>query len=131
AATAAAIAPGRWLRTGDYGVVENGRLRLTGRRSDLILRGGENVYPTEIEQCLDEHPGVLECAVIGTPHEDLGQEVSAVVVLRPGATTTEAELRDYAAERLSYFKVPTRWRITTDLLPRNATGKMLRRDIAV
>ncbi|NDV03429.1 acyl--CoA ligase [Rhodococcus sp. IEGM 248] len=131
AATAAAIAPGRWLRTGDYGLVENGRLRLTGRRSDLILRGGENVYPTEIEQCLDEHPDVLECAVIGTPHEDLGQEVAAVVVLRPGAVTTEAELREYAADRLSYFKVPTRWRITTDLLPRNATGKMIRRDIAV
>ncbi|WP_072688102.1 class I adenylate-forming enzyme family protein [Rhodococcus marinonascens] len=131
AATAAAITPGRWLRTGDYGVVENGRLRLIGRRSDLILRGGENVYPTEVEQCLDEHPGVLECAVIGTPHEDLGQEVSAVVVLRAGATTTEAELREHAAERLSYFKVPSRWRITTDPLPRNATGKMIRREITV
>ncbi len=69
--------------------------------------------------------------MIGTPHEDLGQEVAAVVVLRPGAVTTEAELREYAADRLSYFKVPTRWRITTDLLPRNATGKMVRRDITV
>ncbi|AOW91884.1 fatty acid--CoA ligase [Rhodococcus sp. WMMA185] len=131
AATDAAIAPGRWLRTGDCGVVEHGRLRLVGRRSDLILRGGENVYPVEVEQCLDEHPSVLECAVIGTPHKDLGQEVSALVVLRADATTTEDELRDYVAERLSYFKVPSRWRITTDPLPRNATGKMIRRDIMV
>ncbi|GAA3202893.1 hypothetical protein GCM10020255_108480 [Rhodococcus baikonurensis] len=130
-ATESAIAPGRWLRTGDFGVIENGRLRLTGRRSDLILRGGENVYPTEIEQTLDEHPDVIECAVIGMPHPDLGQEVSAVVVLRPGADITEAELRDYAAERLSYFKVPSKWRITNDLLPRNATGKMVRREITV
>ncbi len=130
-ATAAAITADRWLRTGDYGVVEDGRLRLTGRRSDLILRGGENVYPTEIEQTLDEHPAVQECAVVGSPHPDLGQEVSAVVVVTPGATVTEEELREFAAERLSYFKVPTKWRITTDLLPRNATGKMVRREIHV
>ncbi|QNG17939.1 acyl--CoA ligase [Rhodococcus triatomae] len=131
AATEAAIAPGRWLRTGDYGVVEDGRLRLTGRRSDLILRGGENVYPTEIEQCLDEHPAVSECAVIGSPHPDLGQEVCAVVVLREGADVTEDELQAFAKERLSYFKVPSRWRITRDHLPRNATGKMMRREISV
>ncbi|MFZ2174914.1 MAG: class I adenylate-forming enzyme family protein [Rhodococcus sp. (in: high G+C Gram-positive bacteria)] len=131
AATDAAIGPGRWLRTGDFGVVENGRLRLTGRRSDLILRGGENIYPTEIEQTLDEHPDVVECAVIGVPHEDLGEEVSAVVVLHEGTTTTAEELREFAAERLSYFKVPTRWRLTTDLLPRNATGTMVRRPLTV
>lgn len=130
-ATKAAISPGRWLRTGDFGLIEDGRLRLTGRRSDLILRGGENVYPVEIEQCLDEHPDVLECAVIGTPHTDLGQEVSAVVVLRPGAVLEESELREWTAERLSYYKVPTRWRITGDSLPRNATGKLSRRDISM
>ena len=130
-ATENSITPDRWLRTGDYGVVEDGRLRLTGRRSDLILRGGENVYPTEIEQILDEHPAVQECAVVGSPHPDLGQEVSAVVVVTPGATVTEEELREFASARLSYFKVPTKWRITTDLLPRNATGKMNRREIHV
>ncbi|MFC9518249.1 class I adenylate-forming enzyme family protein [Nocardiaceae bacterium NPDC056970] len=128
-ATENSITQDRWLRTGDFGVVENGRLRLTGRRSDLILRGGENVYPTEIEQILDEHPAVQECAVVGSPHPDLGQEVSAVVVVTPGAVVTEEELREFASERLSYFKVPTKWRITTDLLPRNATGKMNRREI--
>ncbi|PXW30350.1 UNVERIFIED_CONTAM: acyl-CoA synthetase (AMP-forming)/AMP-acid ligase II [Williamsia faeni] len=131
AATDAAIAPGRWLRTGDFGIVEDGRLRLTGRRSDLILRGGENVYPTEIEQCLDEHPDVAECAVVGVPHPDLGQEVAAVIVTRPGASATEDDLRAFATERLSYYKVPTQWRITDHPLPRNATGKMMRRSITV
>ena len=126
AATAAAITPDRWLRTGDYGIVEDGQLRLSGRRSDLILRGGENVYPVEIEQCLDEHPDVAECVVLGIDHADLGQEVAALVVLRPGANTTEAQLRDFASRRLSYFKVPTRWRLTRQPLPRNATGKVMR-----
>ncbi|GAA4481963.1 long-chain fatty acid--CoA ligase [Rhodococcus olei] len=130
-ATAAAIRPGGWLHTGDFGRVEDGRLRLTGRRSDLILRGGENIYPTEIEQCLDEHPDVVECAVVGEAHEDLGQEVAAIVVVRAGATVAEEELRAFAAERLSYFKVPTRWRLTTEPLPRNATGKVSRGQIAL
>ncbi|MFF0815234.1 class I adenylate-forming enzyme family protein [Rhodococcus sp. NPDC003318] len=125
-ATAAAIRPGGWLHTGDFGTIDGGRLRLTGRRSDLILRGGENIYPTEIEQCLDEHPDVAECAVVGEPHEDLGQEVAAIVVVRAGATVSEEELRRFAAERLSYFKVPSRWRLTTEPLPRNATGKVTR-----
>ncbi|NUP26469.1 MAG: acyl--CoA ligase [Nocardia sp.] len=129
AATAASITADRWLRTGDFGILEEGRLRLTGRRSDLILRGGEYVYPTEIEQCLDEHPDIAECAVVGAAHEDLGQEVAAIVVARPGATVDAEELREYAAARLSYFKVPTRWRITTEPLPRNATGKVVRRDL--
>ncbi|RMI28562.1 class I adenylate-forming enzyme family protein [Nocardia stercoris] len=131
AATAAAISPDRWLRTGDFGVLEAGRLRLVGRRSDLILRGGENVYPTEIEQCLEEHPEVLECAVIGVPHEDLGQEVAAVVVVRPGTAADEPELHQFAAGRLAYFKVPSRWLIRTEALPRNATGKVIRRSISL
>lgn len=125
-ATASAITDGRWLHTGDFGKIDDGRLRLTGRRSDLILRGGENIYPTEIEQTLDEHPDVVECAVVGAPHPDLGEEVAAVVVIADGATTNEDELRQFAAERLSYFKVPSRWRLTKEPLPRNATGKMAR-----
>lgn len=130
-ATAAALTSDGWLRTGDYGVVEDGRLRLAGRRSDLILRGGENVYPTEVEQCLEEHPAVHECAVIGVDHEDLGQEVAAVVVLRAGHDASEDDLREFCRERLSYYKVPSQWRITRDLLPRNATGKVLRRNVTV
>lgn len=131
AATDAAITADGWLRTGDYGTVENGRLRLTGRRSDLILRGGENVYPTEIEQRLDEHPDVVESAVIGVDNDDLGQEVAAVVVLRSTSTATEDDLRAFCAEQLAYYKIPTVWRITQDLLPRNATGKILRRAVTV
>ncbi|WP_062999524.1 class I adenylate-forming enzyme family protein [Nocardia mikamii] len=130
-ATAAAIDAERWLRTGDFGVVEQGRLRLTGRRSDLILRGGENIYPVEIEQCLDEHPDVVECAVVGEPHPDLGQQVAAVVVLAEGSTASEADLREFARERLAYFKVPERWRITAEPLPRNITGKLIRAGITV
>jgi len=130
-ATAAAITADRWLRTGDYGVREDGRLRLTGRRSDLILRGGENVYPVEIEQCLDEHPAVAECAVIGVEHPDLGQEVAAVVVARSEGAVTEDELERFAGERLAYFKVPVRWRITTVPLPRNATGKTIRAEVVL
>ncbi|MFQ6329359.1 class I adenylate-forming enzyme family protein [Nocardia sp. CWNU-33] len=131
AATAAAITPDRWLRTGDIGVQEQGRLRLSGRRSDLILRGGENVYPTEIEQCLEEHPAVRECAVVGVPDADLGQQVAAVVVVDNDTATTEHELLEFAKERLAYFKVPARWRITTTALPRNATGKVVRTGIEV
>ncbi|MFD4468219.1 class I adenylate-forming enzyme family protein [Rhodococcus sp. NPDC058505] len=126
AATAAAITDDRWLHTGDVGVLDGGMIRLTGRRSDLILRGGENVYPVEVEQCLDEHPAVAECVVIGVDHPDLGEEVAAVVVTRPGDDVSAESLRAYAADRLAYFKVPTRWRITTTPLPRNATGKTMR-----
>lgn len=131
AATADAIRDGRWLHTGDFGVLENGMVRLTGRRSDLILRGGENVYPVEIEQCLDEHPAVAESAVVGVDHPDLGQEVGAVIVTRPGMSVTEDELRAFASERLAYFKVPARWRITRTPLPRNATGKTIRTRISL
>ncbi|KZF14880.1 class I adenylate-forming enzyme family protein [Rhodococcus sp. EPR-134] len=130
-ATAAAIGPDRWLRTGDFGVFEDGRLRLTGRRSDLILRGGENVYPLEIEQTIDEHPAVLECAVIGIDSADLGQEVAAVVVLRSEGAAGEEELRDYVAERLAYFKVPVKWKLSTTPLPRNATGKTIRAKVVL
>ncbi|MEV0343403.1 class I adenylate-forming enzyme family protein [Nocardia sp. NPDC050713] len=129
-ATAAAITPDRWLRTGDIGILEEGRLRLSGRRSDLILRGGENVYPTEVEQCLDEHPDVEESAVVGVPDADLGQQVAALVVVREGATVTEADLREFAGERLAYYKVPASWRLTTTPLSRNATGKVVRAGIA-
>ncbi|MFI6168766.1 class I adenylate-forming enzyme family protein [Nocardia sp. NPDC051052] len=131
AATAAAITADRWLRTGDIGVLTDGRLRLSGRRSDLILRGGENVYPTEIEQCLEEHPAVRECAVVGVPHADLGQQVAALVVVDNASATTEEELRTFAAERIAYYKVPARWRLTTTALPRNATGKVVRTGIEV
>ncbi|MET7769624.1 class I adenylate-forming enzyme family protein [Nocardia sp. NPDC005366] len=130
AATAAAISRDRWLRTGDIGVLEQGRLRLSGRRSDLILRGGENVYPTEVEQCLDEHPSVRECAVVGLPDDDLGQQVAALVVVDDDAVVSAQDLAEFARERLAYYKVPARWRITTTELTRNATGKVVRAGVA-
>lgn len=130
-ATAAAIRDDRWLHTGDIGVLEQGRLRLSSRRSDLILRGGENVYPVEVEAVLAEHPSVRESAVFGVEHPDLGQEVAAVVVVKDGAKLTADELTRYVADKLAYYKVPSRWRLTTQPLPINATGKVLRREVSL
>ncbi|MDT5025741.1 MAG: steroid-24-oyl-CoA synthetase [Micromonosporaceae bacterium] len=128
-ATAAAIGADGWLRTGDLGIFENGYLRMSSRRSDLILRAGENVYPVEVEHVLAEHPAVFECVVFGVPHHDLGEEVAAVVVLTEAATATEEELFAYVAGQLAQYKVPTRWTLTTTPLPRNATGKVNRHEV--
>jgi acyl-CoA synthetase (AMP-forming)/AMP-acid ligase II len=125
-ATAASSAPHGWFRTGDLGTMSGGQLRISARRSDLILRGAENVYPAEVENAVASHPAVAECAVVGVPHRDLGEEVAAIAVLRDGATATERELVQYASGRLGKYKVPSRWLITTDPLPRNATGKVIR-----
>jgi long-chain acyl-CoA synthetase len=124
--TAEAILPGRWLRMGDIGRIEDGRLYLASRKRDLILRGSENVYPVEIENRLAEHPDVAEAAVIGVPHAELGQEVKAVVVPLPGRSLDPAELTRFVAEKLAYYKVPSQWEIRSAPLPRNATGKVLK-----
>lgn len=122
---------GEWLRSGDLGRVdEDGFLYIVGRQKDLIIRGGNNIAPAEIENVLYEHPGVLEAAVVGLPHEVLGEDVGAAVVLRPGATAEvdAAVLRAFCSERLADYKVPRRiWFV--DALPRNATGKVVKRDI--
>lgn len=131
AATAAAIDSDRWLRTGDIGVLEQGRLCLSSRRTDLILRGGENVYPVEVEAVLAEHHAVRESIVFGVDHHDLGQEVAAVVVLEHGVDVSEQELVSYVKDNLAYYKVPSRWRLTSEPLPVNATGKVLRREISL
>jgi len=125
-ATAEVIGPGRWLRTGDIGRIEGGRLYLASRRRDLIIRGGENIYPVEIENRLEEHPGVAEVAVVPVDHEELGQEVRAVVVPVAGATLEANELASWCAEALSYFKVPAHWDIRAEPLPRNASGKVVK-----
>ncbi len=126
AATAEAVGDGRWLRTGDLGRIEGGRLYLETRKRDLILRGGENVYPVEIEQRLEQHPSVAEAAVYGVSHRELGEEVKAVVVRMGGARVDVGELTRWVADALAYFKVPTHWEITESPLPRNATGKVLK-----
>lgn len=124
--TAAAIGPGRWLRTGDIGRMDDGRLFLASRKRDLILRGGENVSPVEIEHRLAEHPGVAEVAVVGVDHPELGQDVKAIVVARSGAEVDADELTQWVASHLAYFKVPSVWEIRSELLPRNATGKVMK-----
>ena len=118
------LGAGRWLCTGDLGRVESGRLFLHARRKDLILRGGENVYPAEIEARLEEHPDVAEAAVLGVPHPELGQEVKAILVCRPGARPDAARLRAFCAEALAYFKVPAHFELRQEPLPRNAMGKV-------
>ncbi len=127
AATAETIRDG-WLRTGDYGYLRDGLLFLVSRRSDLIIRGGENIYPAEIEQRLDAHPAVAESAVVGVEHRELGQEVKAVVVVgeEPPAADLIGELEAWVAATLADIKVPAHWELRTGPLPRNATGKILK-----
>jgi acyl-CoA synthetase (AMP-forming)/AMP-acid ligase II len=115
-----------WLRTGDIGQFRDGLLFLASRKRDMIIRGGENIYPLEIENRIDEHPDVLEAAVVGVDHRELGQEVKAFVVPRPGRTIEEQAIRDFVAETLAYYKVPTHVEIRSEPLPRNATGKVLK-----
>src|SRR4051794_24164762 len=125
-ATAETLLPGGWLRTGDIGRLDGGRLYLATRKRDLILRGGENVYPIEIENRLEAHPDVAEVAVIGVDDDVLGQQVKAVVVPLPGATLDAGALRDFCAEALAYYKVPEHWELRSEPLPRNALGKVVK-----
>lgn len=129
-ATASSTAEHGWYRTGDLGTMEAGWLRISSRRSDLILRGGENIYPAEVEHRISSHPGVHECVVIGVPDAVFGQSVAALVVLRPDADLTEAELADHVRAGLARYKVPTHWVLGHDPLPRNATGKVNRGQLA-
>jgi long-chain acyl-CoA synthetase len=125
-ATAETITPDRWLRTGDIGRMEGGRLYLSSRKRDLIFRGGENVYPVEIEKRIEDHPDVEECAVIGVDHPELGQTVKAVLVPRPGHTIDVEAVRAWCAAELSYYKVPEDWEVRSGSLPRNAAGKIMK-----
>jgi long-chain acyl-CoA synthetase len=128
AETAAAI-PDGWFRTGDMGRIdEDGYFAIVDRKKDLIIRGGYNVYPREIEEVLYEHPAVAEAAVIGVPHPQLGEEVGAAVALKPGAGATVDEVRDYVKSQVAAYKYPRRvWLV--DALPKGPTGKILKREI--
>ncbi|MCL9793999.1 class I adenylate-forming enzyme family protein [Frankia sp. AgKG'84/4] len=130
AATAAVLDPDGWYRTGDYGRFDAGLLFVESRLRDMIIRGGENIYPIEIENRLVDHPHIAEAAVIGTPHRELGQEVMAVVVAREGATVEAAAVRSWVATTLAGFKVPAHVRVV-DALPYSASGKVLKRDLEV
>ncbi len=119
-----------WLHTGDIARVdEEGFLYIVDRAKDVVIRGGENVYSVEVEGALFEHPAVAECAVIGVPHPILGEEVGAVIVLRPGAKVTADELIQHVRDRLAAYNVPTRLWLRTEPLPHNAAGKVLKREL--
>jgi len=120
----------RWFRTGDQGVLdEEGYLRITGRLKEIINRGGEKVSPLEVDECLMDHPAVQQVVTFAMPHDKLGEEVAAAVVLREGQKATERELRDFAAEHLADFKVPRKVLILPEI-PKGATGKMQRIGLA-
>ena len=127
----AAPADDGWLHTGDLGGLdERGALLVTGRKADTIVSGGENVAPAEVEAVLEAHPAVLEAAVIGRPDERWGEAVTAIVVQRPGETVDGDELRAHCASALAPFKVPKRFAISHEPLPRTRSGKLLRRELA-
>lgn len=127
-ATSKVLTEDRWYSTGDFGRIDDGLLFLESRRSDLIIRGGENIYPIEIENRLIEHEAVAEVAVVGVDHQTLGQEVKAVVVLHEGATVETSDLQDFARVTLARFKVPSIVEFV-DELPHNATGKVLKSEL--
>lgn len=119
-----------WIRTGDLGRLdEENRLYVVGRSKDIIIRGGENIASAHVERCLSTHPDVLEVAVVALPHDDLGEEVAAAVVLRPGATIRPEDLSAHAGTTLGRFEIPSRWWLRFDALPTNASGKILKREL--
>jgi long-chain acyl-CoA synthetase len=120
---------GGWFRTGDIGQLDaDGYLAIVDRKKDMILRGGFNVYPREIEELLMGHPSIAACAVIGVPDERLGEEIKAIVVRKPGATATAEELIAWLREQVASYKYP---RIVEfrESLPMTATGKVLKREL--
>jgi fatty-acyl-CoA synthase len=124
AETAQAIAPDGWLRTGDLALqTPDGYYRITGRIKDLIIRGGENIYPREIEEFLYTHPQVADVQVVGLPDPRFGEEACAWVRLRPGARLTEDELRTFCRGRIAHYKVP-RYFVFVDEYPTTVTGKV-------
>jgi acyl-CoA synthetase (AMP-forming)/AMP-acid ligase II len=128
-ATAATFVDG-WVRTGDLARLdEEGFLYVVDRAKDMIIRGGENIYSSEVEDVLYAHPAVTDAALVGVPHRQLGEVPAAVVHLAPGTTATEAELQDWVRERLAGFKVPVHIRFVKETLPRNANGKILKTDL--
>ena len=119
-----------WVRTGDLARLDGeGFLYVVDRAKDMIIRGGENIYSTEVENVLYDHPAVTDCALIGLPHRTLGEEPAAVVHLAPGMTATEAELQAWVKARLAVFKTPVAIRFVDETLPRNANGKILKREL--
>jgi long-chain acyl-CoA synthetase len=117
-----------WLHTGDLGRLDgDGYLFLEGRSKDIVIRGGENIACAHVEHCLLTHPDVVEAAAFGVPHPDLGEELAAAVVVRPGAHLDEALLREYLRKHLAYFEVPSMWQLRTEPMPTLAGEKIDKR----
>ena len=129
AASAAVLPGGGWLAMGDMARIEDGLLYIDSRARDMILVSAENVSPTEVEYCLEAHPGVLEAAVLAVDDALTGDAVCAVVVTAPGSPVTTEELTAWCRGRLAHYKVPTRWRLVGDRLPRTATGKVVKHQL--
>ncbi len=122
--------PDGWVRTGDLARIdEEGFITIVDRAKDMLIRGGENIYCVEVEAALFEHPAVIDAALVGRDHPHLGEEPVAFVTLAPGAAATEAELRAHVSARLAAFKVPVAVRFHAETLPRNANGKILKREL--
>jgi acyl-CoA synthetase (AMP-forming)/AMP-acid ligase II len=121
---------GDWFRTGDQGVMDaDGYVAITGRLKEIINRGGEKISPREVDEIIMEHPAVHQCVTFAMPHEMLGEDVAAAIVLRQGSAATDKELRDFAAARLAPYKVPRKILIVTEI-PVGATGKLQRIGLA-
>jgi fatty-acyl-CoA synthase len=123
-ATAQAIDKDGWLHSGDLGIKdENGNLKITGRIKDMIIRGGENVYPREIEEFLYQMPGIQDVQVAGVPSPKYGEQVGAFIILKDGATLQEEEIRDYCRGQISRYKIP-KYIFFMDEYPMTASGKI-------
>ena len=119
-----------WVKTGDLARLDDeGFCFIIDRAKDMLIRGGENIYCIEVENVLYDHPAVMDAALVGIPHHQLGEEPGAVVTLKPGAEATEQELRAFVAERLAAFKVPVKILFWKETLPRNANGKILKNEL--
>ena len=128
-ATAATFVDG-WVKTGDLARLDpEGFCYIIDLAKDMLIRGGENFYCIEVENVLYDHPAVMDAALVGIPHKQLGEEPGAVVTLKPGAEATEAELRAFVAERLAAFKVPVKVVFWHETLPRNANGKIMKNEL--
>jgi long-chain acyl-CoA synthetase len=119
-----------WFHTGDLGYQdEDGFFYVVDRKSDMIIRGGENIYPREIDEVLYQHPKIKDAATIGVSHDLYGEEVKSFVVLRDGEHATEEELKEFCGDRLADFKCPKSIEFVEDI-PKGPTGKLLKRELA-
>jgi fatty-acyl-CoA synthase len=124
AETAQALTPDGWLRSGDLAMeTPDGYYRITGRLKDMIIRGGENIYPREIEEFLHTHPAIADVQVVGLPDERTGEEVSAWIRVRPSMTLSEAEVKDFCRSQIAHYKVP-RYVVIVEEYPTTVTGKV-------